>query len=76
MKITDSLLAYQNVETEVIPDESDEKKLPLSEMERHGLCYIGGYVMHKLYKKIKNSTKWRSVAVTGIPNSWEKGWHN
>ena len=61
MKITDSLLAYQskNVEMEVIPDESNEKKLPLSEMERHGLCYIGGYVMHKLYKKIKNSTKWR-----------------
>ena len=35
----DCLLAYQNknIEMEIIPNGSDEKPLPLSEMERHGL---------------------------------------
>uniref|UniRef100_A0A7M5XI81 Uncharacterized protein n=1 Tax=Clytia hemisphaerica TaxID=252671 RepID=A0A7M5XI81_9CNID len=32
----------------------------LSEKERHGLRYIGGYVYKKLYKKLKNSKEWKS----------------
>ena len=38
----------------------DIEKLNLPEIEMHGLCYIGGYVYKKLYKKIKNSSNWKS----------------
>ncbi|XP_066933779.1 uncharacterized protein [Clytia hemisphaerica] len=33
----------------------------LSEMEKHGLRYIGGYCYKKLYKKMKNSKDWKSL---------------
>ena len=29
-------------------------------MEIHSLCYITGYILHKLFTKIKNSPKWNS----------------
>lgn len=50
--------ADDNIETESdtwIPD-SYKPLLELSEIERHGLRYIGGYV----YKKIQNSNDWKS----------------
>ena len=34
--------------------------MDLSENEIHGLCYITGYILHKLFTKIKNSPKWNS----------------
>ena len=32
----------------------------LSAAEKDGLYYIGGYIGHKLHKKLKNSAHWRS----------------
>ena len=35
-------------------------QMSLSERETHGLKYIGGYIFHKLHKKLKNSKNWKS----------------
>ena len=32
----------------------------VTEKEIHGLQYLGGYVLHNLYRKLKNSKHWKS----------------
>ena len=35
-------------------------QISMAEKERFGLQYFGGYVFHKIYKKLRNSKKWQS----------------
>ena len=69
-KLTDRFTALRK-ELSREPDEDDESNGPwipfalrplpeFSEMEQHGLRYIGGYVYKKLYKEMKNSKDWSS----------------
>ena len=39
-------------------DGSYDGELTLNGKERHGLRYIGGFFLHKLHKKFKNSKNW------------------
>ena len=64
-KMTDQLLFKFKHDNE----KHDNEKLPaqeliqnteLSEKETRGLRYISGYIMHKLYRKVKTSPKWNS----------------
>ena len=52
-KITDRLLQKSKHEVENLFVQDLPLSKELSEKETHGLCYISGYIMHKLYKKIK-----------------------
>ena len=57
-KVTDRLLAYAKEGSSTNLEQNVE--LSLSDQEKHGLKYIGGYIIHKLHKKFKNSKNWRS----------------
>ena len=60
-KVTDRLLLNSKSGNENLPDlDKTDKVQDLSENEIHGLCYITGYILHKLFTKIKNSPKWNS----------------
>ena len=60
-KVTDRLLLKSKSGNENLPDlDKTDKAQDLSENEIHGLCYITGYILHKLFTKIKNSPKWNS----------------
>ena len=44
-----------------LPDlDKTDREQDLSENEIYGLCCITGYILHKLFTKIKNSPKWNS----------------
>ena len=46
---------------ENLPDlDKTDKVQDLSENEIHGLCYITGYILHKLFTEITNSPKCNS----------------
>ena len=72
-KLADRFTALRKELTTVTPENADDsddsepwvpwsyRPLPeLSEMEQHGLRYIGGYCYKKLYKKLKNSKDWKT----------------
>ena len=60
-KVTDRLLLKSKSGNENLPDlDKTDKAQDLSENEIHGLCYITGYILHKLFTKRKNSPKWNS----------------
>ena len=60
-KVTDRLLPNSKSGHENLPDlDKTDKVQDLSENEIHGLCYITGYILHKLFRKIKNFPKWNS----------------
>ena len=50
-KVADSMLSYCNQSKSVDKSQQSLTKTELSEKENAGLQYIGGYVLHKLYKK-------------------------
>lgn len=59
-KMTDRLSAYVKEEN---PTELQQNALfSLSDKEKHGLRYIGGYILHKLHNKFKNSQNWKTPA--------------
>ena len=39
---------------------NNSKQISMTEKERFGLQYLGGYVFHSLYKKLRNSKEWQS----------------
>ena len=60
-KVTDRLLLKSECGNENLPDlDKTDTTQELSEKEIHGLCYITGYILHKLFIKIKNSPKCNS----------------
>ena len=60
-KVTDRLLLKSKSGNENLPDlDKTDTAQELSEKEIHGLCYITGYILHKLFIKMKNSPKWNS----------------
>lgn len=59
-KLADHLLAFKLKQTKDAQDASIAVQIELSATEKDGLHYIGGYVLHKLHRKLKNSTHWRS----------------
>ena len=61
-KVTDRLLLKSKSGNENLPDlDKTDTAQGLSEKEIHGLCYIiTGYILHKLFIKMKNSPKWNS----------------
>ena len=50
------------LKTEINTSENRKEDLTenLSDKEKHGLKYIGGYILHKLYRKFMNSEHWKS----------------
>ena len=60
-KLADKLIALQKECNAKCGDADNNTQEPLllNEKEKHGLHYIGGYVFHKLYRNLKNSTSWR-----------------
>ena len=59
-KVTRLLLKSKSG-NENLPDlDKTDTAQDLSEKEIHGLCYITGYILHKLFTKMKNSPKWNS----------------
>ena len=56
-KLADQLLALKQKKTQ---DVTTVVQTEVSATEKDGLHYIGGYVLHKLHKKLKNSAHWRS----------------
>ena len=59
-KLADHLLAFKLKKTKDPEDATIAVQTELSATEKDGLHYIGGYVLHKLHRKLKNSTHWRS----------------
>ena len=59
-KMTDKLLLKSKKKEEDSQQPSETESINLSDNEIHGLCYISGYIMHKLHKKMKNSPKWNT----------------
>ena len=60
-KVTHRLLLNSKSCNENLPDlDKTDKVQDLSENEIHGLCDITGYILHKLFAKIKNFPKWNS----------------
>ena len=60
-KVIDRLLLKSKSGNENLPDlDKTDTAQELSEKEIHGLCYITGYILHKLFIKMKNSPKWNS----------------
>lgn len=49
-KLADGMLSYCN-DLKSVTNKSQSSKTALSEKENTGLQYVGGYVLHKLYKK-------------------------
>ncbi|XP_015775483.1 PREDICTED: uncharacterized protein LOC107353659 [Acropora digitifera] len=49
-KLADGMLSYCN-DLKSVTNKSQSSKTALSEKENAGLQYVGGYVLHKLYKK-------------------------
>ena len=39
---------------------NNSKKISMTEKERFGLQYLGGYVSHRIHKKLRNSKEWHS----------------
>ena len=56
MKFAELLSAHVNKKQEVVAETSQS----ISEKELTGLQYLGGYVIHKLYKKFKTSKNWKN----------------
>ena len=57
-KVTDRLLLNSKSGNENLPDlDKTDKVQDLSKNKIHDLCYITGYILHKLFTKIKNSPK-------------------
>ena len=57
-KVTDRLLLKSKSGNENLPDlDKTDTAQELSEKEIQGLCYITGYILHKLFTKMKNSPK-------------------
>ena len=53
-KVADGILIYYKKSLKCdIP--SDSKQMRLSQEEKDGLGYLGGYVFHNLFRKFKNS---------------------
>lgn len=60
-KLVDKLIAQRKkLNNKNAANSIIETPFVLSQNERHGLIYIGGYVFKKLYKKIKNSSTWNT----------------
>ena len=59
-KVTDQLL-YHSKDITTKNELPELEQLLLSEKEEHGLKYIGGYILEKLYKTFKNSSSWQST---------------
>ena len=60
-KVTGRLLLKSKSGKENFPDlDKTDIAQDLSEKEIHGLCYFTGYILHKLFTKMKNSPKWNS----------------
>ena len=60
-KVTDRLLLKSKSGNENLPDlDKTDTAQDLSEKEKHGLCCITGYILHKLFTKMKKSSKWNS----------------
>lgn len=57
-ELADHILIFKKKEN--TPATLVRTPLQLSESERDGLYYIGGYILHKLHKKLKNSSNWAS----------------
>ena len=60
-KVTDRLLLKSKSGNENLPDlDKTDTAQELYEKEIQSLCYITGYILHKLFTKMKNSHKWNS----------------
>ena len=59
-KMTDKLINHFKTPSQK-PTGETALELTLCSKELHGLRYIGGYVIHKLHKKFKNSAKWQKT---------------
>ena len=59
MKVADCLLVHKKKSAEKESPVHESKAL-LNERELHALHYLGGYVMHNLFKKIKKSKHYNS----------------
>jgi hypothetical protein len=62
-KVTDCMLAQSKQKVETIITDPPSK---LSEKEKVGLQYVGGYVLHKLYNKHKNKKSQESELTASI----------
>jgi len=58
IKASTILLAMSKGKNEIMLEESPRS---ISDRELAGLQYIGGYIIHKLHKKFKNSKNWQST---------------
>ena len=70
-KVADSMLAYHRREKEKSASEScDDCHAALSEREKAGLQYVGGYVLHKLHSKhfLRNSVESQQLEPSLRPN--------
>ncbi len=54
-KLADHLLAFKLKKTKDAQDAGIVVQMELSATEKDGLHYIGGYVLHNLHRKLKNS---------------------
>ena len=54
-KLVDKLVAFRKERSLPTTNKEYEHITTLSNKETYGLLYIGGYVMHKLFEKMKNS---------------------
>ena len=43
-----------------IQEVNNSKEISITEKERFGLQSLGGYVFHRIYKKLRNSKEWQS----------------
>ena len=60
-KLADRILTwYKEMKSQSTTASVSLSQMSLSERETHGLKYIGGYIFHKLHKKLKNSKNWKS----------------
>ena len=60
MKLADFLWYNFNKNKNETEHEIINNNQAISEKELYGLQYLGGYVFHKLYKKLKGSKNWRN----------------
>ena len=60
LKLTDRLIVFAKNESKLVENIKQELTEDLSDKEKHGLKYIGGYILQKLYRKFKTSDHWKS----------------